>query len=63
MLVLTRRPNESITIAGPSGAPVVVTLLEVRGQQVRLGITADPSVVVSRVLPTPDVPSHSGVST
>ena len=44
MLVLTRRPNQSIVIGGD----VVVTVLEVRGDQVRLGIKAPRSVDVHR---------------
>lgn len=44
MLVLTRRPNQSIMIGGN----VVVTVLEVRGDQVRLGIKAPHDVDVHR---------------
>ena len=44
MLVLTRRANQSIMI----GDDVVVTVLEVRGDQVRLGIQAPRSVAVHR---------------
>lgn len=44
MLVLTRRANQSIMI----GHEVVVTVLEVRGDQVRLGIKAPRSVDVHR---------------
>ena len=44
MLVLTRRANQSIVI----GHDVVVTVLEVRGDQVRLGIRAPRSVDVHR---------------
>ncbi|MCU1430200.1 MAG: Carbon storage regulator [Actinomycetia bacterium] len=44
MLVLTRRANQSIMI----GHDVVVTVLEVRGDQVRLGIKAPRSVDVHR---------------
>ena len=44
MLVLTRRANQSIMI----GADVVVTVLEVRGDQVRIGIKAPRSVDVHR---------------
>jgi carbon storage regulator len=44
MLVLSRRANESIVIGGD----VVVTVLEVRGDQVRLGIDAPKSVTVHR---------------
>ena len=44
MLVLTRRPNQSIVIGGG----IVVTVLEVRGDQVRLGIKAPRDVDVHR---------------
>ena len=44
MLVLTRRANQSIVI----GQDVTVTVLEIRGDQVRLGITAPRSVTVHR---------------
>lgn len=44
MLVLTRHANQSIMI----GHEVVVTVLEVRGDQVRLGIRAPRHVEVHR---------------
>ena len=44
MLVLTRRPNQSIVIGGN----IVVTVLEVRGDQVRIGIKAPRDVDVHR---------------
>jgi len=44
MLVLTRHANQSIMI----GEDVVVTVLEVRGDQVRLGISAPRSIDVHR---------------
>lgn len=44
MLVLTRHANQSIMI----GSDVVITVLEVRGDQVRLGITAPRSIDVHR---------------
>ena len=44
MLVLTRHANQSIMI----GQDVVVTVLEVRGDQVRLGIQAPRHVEVHR---------------
>lgn len=44
MLVLTRHANQSIMI----GQEVVVTVLEVRGDQVRLGISAPRSIDVHR---------------
>ncbi len=44
MLVLSRRPNQSIIISND----IVVTVIEVRGDQVRLGIKAPRSVTVHR---------------
>ena len=44
VLVLTRRANQSIMI----GDDVIVTVLEVRGDQVRLGIRAPRDVAVHR---------------
>lgn len=44
MLVLTRRIDESIMI----GNEIVVTVLEVRGDQVRIGIQAPRSIQVHR---------------
>lgn len=44
MLVLTRRANQSIVIGGD----ITVTVLEVRGDQVRIGIEAPRSVTVHR---------------
>jgi carbon storage regulator len=44
VLVLTRRANQSIMI----GADIVVTVLEVRGDQIRIGIDAPRSVTVHR---------------
>jgi carbon storage regulator len=44
MLVLSRRANQSIVI----GSDIVVTVLEVRGDHVRLGIQAPRTVSVHR---------------
>ncbi len=44
MLVLTRKPGESIVV----GDNVVVTVLEVRGNQIRLGVDAHHSIPVHR---------------
>lgn len=44
MLVLTRHANQSIVI----GHDIVVTVLQVRGDQVRLGIAAPGDVQVHR---------------
>ena len=44
MLILTRKLGERITI----GDDIIVTLLEVRGSQVKLGIDAPESVSIHR---------------
>ena len=44
MLVLSRRPNESIRI----GSNIQIKLLQVRGNQVTLGIAAPAEVAVDR---------------
>ncbi len=44
MLILTRKLGESITI----GDDIVVTVLDMRGCQVRLGIAAPTSIPVHR---------------
>ncbi len=44
MLVLTRRSSQSIVI----GTDIVVTVLEVRGDQVRIGVSAPRDVDVHR---------------
>jgi carbon storage regulator len=44
MLVLTRRPGQSVMV----GDDVVVTVLEVRGEVIRLGIQAPRAVQVHR---------------
>ena len=44
MLVLTRRPGESIVVDGPA----VITIVETQGKKTRVGIEADPSVRITR---------------
>lgn len=44
MLVLTRQANQSIMI----GTDIVVTVLEIRGDQVRIGVRAPRSITVHR---------------
>lgn len=44
MLVLTRKPNESLII----GEDIKVTILGIRGNQVRIGIEAPPNISVDR---------------
>ena len=42
MLVLSRKPNQSIVIS----SDIIITVIEIRGDQVRLGIKAPRSVTV-----------------
>ena len=44
MLVLTRKPDQSIMV----GNEIEITVLEVRGEQVRIGIRAPRNVTVHR---------------
>lgn len=44
MLILTRRPGETIKI----GDDIEVTVLSIKGNQVRLGVTAPKDVPVDR---------------
>jgi carbon storage regulator len=44
MLVLTRRPTEALVI----GDDVTVTVLEIKGNQVRIGVSAPRNVAVHR---------------
>jgi len=44
MLVLTRRPGESVKI----GDSITVTVLAIKGNQLRLGFTAPQSIAVHR---------------
>ena len=51
MLILSRTPSESIIIGDPvllEDENIVITVLSVRGKQVRLGISAPKSVQVHR---------------
>ena len=44
MLVLSRKKNEQIMI----GNNIVITIVDIRGNKVRLGVTAPPEVPVHR---------------
>ena len=44
MLILTRKSGERITI----GNDIVITLLEIKGSQVKLGVEAPKSVIIHR---------------
>jgi len=44
MLILTRRPTQTVTI----GNDITVTVLEIRGRQVRIGVDAPRETAVLR---------------
>jgi carbon storage regulator len=50
MLVLSRKSRESVVIGGSSGfqRTLKITVLEIRGQSVRLGFEADTDIAVHR---------------
>lgn len=48
MLVLTRRVGESILIELPSGELIEVTMLDVKGSQVRIGTDAPDDITIIR---------------
>ncbi len=63
MLILTRRPGESIQV----GEDIEISVLEIRGNQVRIGINAPAEVLVLRselvttkpTTPDPELPNSS----
>ena len=48
MLILTRRPGESIIIELPTGERVQVTVLRAKGSQVRIGTAAPDDIAIVR---------------
>jgi carbon storage regulator len=46
MLVLTRRPGETLIIELPTGEQIEVTVLEVKGNQVRIGTDAPSDIAI-----------------
>ncbi len=50
MLVLSRKSNESVVVGGPGrlGQVLKVTVLEIKGDHVRLGFDADASIPIHR---------------
>ena len=48
MLILTRRPGESIMIELPTGERIQVAVLGQKGNQVRVGIDAPADMVILR---------------
>jgi carbon storage regulator len=48
MLILTRRPGESIIIELPTGEQITVTVLGAKGSQVRIGTDAPAEYTILR---------------
>ena len=48
MLILTRRPGETLIIELPTGERIEVTVLEVKGNQVRIGTAAPDEISIVR---------------
>ena len=48
MLILTRRPGETIMIELPTGEQIQVAVLGQKGNQIRLGIDAPADMVILR---------------
>ena len=48
MLVLTRRRDESIVLYDRDGREIRLSVLEIRGQKIRLGIEAPPEIEIYR---------------
>jgi len=48
MLILTRRPGETIIIELPTGEQIQVAVLGVKGNQVRIGTDAPEDVTILR---------------
>ena len=50
MLILSRKKEEKIVVGDPSaGNQVVITLVDIRGDKVRIGIDAKPDVPIHRL--------------
>ena len=48
MLVLARKPGQKLIMTGPDGQPMTLTVLDVRGELVKIGIDAPRSVSIYR---------------
>ena len=48
MLILTRRPGETLIIELPSGERIEVTVLDIKGKQVRIGTQAPDEIAIVR---------------
>jgi carbon storage regulator len=49
MLVLSRKAQEKIVVTCGDGRRIIITLIEIRGDKVRLGFEADSEIVIHRL--------------
>ncbi len=55
MLILSRRPGESTLATAPDGSVIEFTVLGIKGNQVRIGVSAEKNVnIVRKELLDPD---------
>ena len=48
MLILTRRPGETLIVALPTGGHIEVSVLGIKGNQVRIGTEAPEAISIVR---------------
>lgn len=48
MLILTRKPSETITIGNKGEIQITITIISINGGQVRLGVEAPKDIPVNR---------------
>jgi len=48
MLILTRRPGESLILELPTGERIEVTVLGIKGNQIRIGTDAPDDIAIVR---------------
>ena len=48
MLIISRRPQQSIHITTKSGEEIIIDITKIRGNTVRLGFTCDKAIDITR---------------
>jgi carbon storage regulator len=59
MLIVTRRPGETLIIELPTGEQIQVTVLGIKGNQVRIGTAAPDDIAIVREELLDRVPAES----
>lgn len=62
MLVLSRQRDQDVIITTKSGERIIVTIVDIRGDKVRMGFTADESVAIHRREVQEAIERHHGRS-